>query len=253
MTTTQDRPEKVILLNGKDCIAGCGSGLTGRQTKFCSKSCSDRYKFAAKWPACTRCSRPNKRGGRTKICNSCFLESPQKSKRLLEAPLEKFCSMCRELKPASEYYRNNGRPDWLSVYCKGCWGESEKARYDKSPDRGRAYRIKTRYGLTLEEYQQLWDAQDGKCAMCGKEESGKTRFHIDHSHEDGLVRALLCYKCNKTLVGSLTLESARAIVAYLENPPAVAVLGYRVVPENQINPTRKKRRRKNRLPRGKKR
>lgn len=62
------------------------------------------------------------------------------------------------------------------------------------------------YGITLEDYQKLYDEQNGKCAICKKEEESivrigvnhdKRSLAVDHSHKNGKVRALLCASCNR--------------------------------------------------------
>ena len=63
-------------------------------------------------------------------------------------------------------------------------------------------------------YAELLQQQDGKCAICGSSESGRTRngrtvsFHSDHDHATGRVRALLCHPCNAGL-GFFKDDSAR--------------------------------------------
>lgn len=66
------------------------------------------------------------------------------------------------------------------------------------------YEMKRKYGLSAEEHKELHDAQDGKCAICGKEEwikiNGQTvSLAIDHCHSSGEVRGLLCNSCNRGL------------------------------------------------------
>jgi hypothetical protein len=58
-------------------------------------------------------------------------------------------------------------------------------------------------GVTDEHYHALLDAQDGGCAICGA--TPKTRrLHVDHDHKTGLVRGLLCQRCNRALPGWMT-------------------------------------------------
>ena len=70
------------------------------------------------------------------------------------------------------------------------------------PERKAADRVghlKRKFGLTPEQYEEMVAAQHGGCAICGRvPEAGKT-FHVDHDHESGAVRGLLCQPCNHAL------------------------------------------------------
>lgn len=75
-----------------------------------------------------------------------------------------------------------------------------------------------RYGLTIEDYDRLWTAQAGCCALCGKD--GRRALHVDHDHDTGAIRGLLCDLCNMGLgVLGDDLPSLRQAVAYLERLP----------------------------------
>jgi hypothetical protein len=63
----------------------------------------------------------------------------------------------------------------------------------------RRHHLKSRYGLTQEQYIVLEAAQGGKCAMCRGDQKEGHRFHIDHDHATGAVRGLLCTRCNMAL------------------------------------------------------
>lgn len=57
--------------------------------------------------------------------------------------------------------------------------------------------IKRSYGLEWEEYVSLMDKQEGKCLLCSSSGSGKNnRLVVDHDHDTGEVRGLLCWSCN---------------------------------------------------------
>ncbi len=67
------------------------------------------------------------------------------------------------------------------------------------------------------ERQKLSDAQGGCCAMCKRAENTfKRRLNVDHNHKTGQVRGLLCYRCNKFIVGRHTYESAFKLLEYLK-------------------------------------
>lgn len=60
----------------------------------------------------------------------------------------------------------------------------------------RAENLWCRYRLTLEEYDALLVAQDGRCAICREPKAEGEHLHVDHCHETGNVRGLLCNSCN---------------------------------------------------------
>lgn len=80
--------------------------------------------------------------------------------------------------------------------------ESEKVRYERDKDKNKPRQknstLKYKYGLTLEEYQNLFEKQNGVCAICKCTEEGRM-LAVDHSHYTGKVRGLLCGLCNRAL------------------------------------------------------
>lgn len=68
---------------------------------------------------------------------------------------------------------------------------------DSVLDRQSAYQIRKKYGIKVDEYETLLKAQNGKCAICGRHytELGKL-LSVDHDHESGKNRSLLCNGCN---------------------------------------------------------
>lgn len=80
---------------------------------------------------------------------------------------------------------------------------------------GRKHHLRTKYGITPQQYDLMLSQQKGGCAACGGP-PGKRALHVDHCHETGLVRGLLCVGCN-TALGALK-ESAlrmRALETYI--------------------------------------
>ncbi|MCZ0973143.1 endonuclease VII domain-containing protein [Streptomyces albulus] len=84
------------------------------------------------------------------------------------------------------------------------------------------------YGLGPGEYDQLFESQEGKCAICRG--TRRARLDVDHDHKTGLVRGLCCARCNRQLLARGLRDNpdvARRAAEYLENPPAVRVVGQR--------------------------
>lgn len=102
----------------------------------------------------------------------------------------------------------------LSSWCRDCKNEQR---------RGIKYR--NLYDLTVKEYDDLLESQDGVCAICGNIETAlhsytKTplRLAVDHNSKTGKIRGLLCRKCNTFLVGNIEndLELTKQAIKYLE-------------------------------------
>lgn len=76
--------------------------------------------------------------------------------------------------------------------------EWDRRNPEKRAIAGRRYRLKKKYGVSLEDYELMLASQGGVCAICA-EAPGKGVLHVDHCHTTGRVRGLLCHKCNKAL------------------------------------------------------
>jgi hypothetical protein len=72
-----------------------------------------------------------------------------------------------------------------------------KNRALNSPESRRSLHLKQRYGLTVEDWDSIFLEQKGSCKICGTHQSELDRpLYVDHDHETGEVRGLLCQKCN---------------------------------------------------------
>jgi len=91
----------------------------------------------------------------------------------------------------------------------------------KKPKKVRLYGMRKYWPALTEEAARaertkLSVAQHDRCGVCGRHETEfKSKLAVDHNHKTGQVRGLLCYRCNKFIVGRHTLESALRLVAYL--------------------------------------
>lgn len=106
------------------------------------------------------------------------------------------------------------------------WADPEKAREKsrmrnvKNPNATRRVRkrskIKAAYGLTLEDYERLISAQTA-CDICG---ATGGRKNLDHDHKTGVLRGVLCTRCNLSLGASKdSIGLLEKMIAYLKNPP----------------------------------
>lgn len=75
-----------------------------------------------------------------------------------------------------------------------------KANPEKVASYSRKYLLKKRFSteMTPEKFNEMYEKQGGVCAICGSKEKGK-HFSIDHNHDTGEVRGLLCNSCNMAI------------------------------------------------------
>jgi hypothetical protein len=94
------------------------------------------------------------------------------------------------LKRNKEYYLNN----------KNQITETNKRWTQKNKNKIRDTKLRNKFGITLEEKNQLFDAQGKCCAICKATKNNKKRdWDVDHCHKTGVVRGLLCSNCNRAL------------------------------------------------------
>jgi hypothetical protein len=116
------------------------------------------------------------------------------------------CSSCNETKPAEAFTRRRThRPGKLVSECTPCKVNRNQRYRIKNRERvleiERKSKFKQQYGISLEDYARMLGAQNGGCAICAATEpsSRTTYFAVDHCHATGVVRGLLCTKCNRGL------------------------------------------------------
>ncbi len=112
---------------------------------------------------------------------------------------EKTCSSCKKTKHVTEFHHNKRSHDGLQSNCKDC--NCTKTR-QRDPEYWRAQNWKRKFGITPEQYNSLLAEQNHRCAICEKHESEfKTKLAVDHDHDTGRIRGLLCNYCNRRVVG----------------------------------------------------
>lgn len=124
----------------------------------------------------------------------------------------KTCTVCNKNKPLQEFYKYQSSVDGYAYRCKVCDNKAVRKYRKKHVARfatnARNSYLKHRYNLTSVDYEQMLRKQNFRCKICKKHVSenkgpggfgGLQSFAIDHDHETGKVRGLLCNTCNRGL------------------------------------------------------
>jgi hypothetical protein len=135
----------------------------------------------------------------------------------------KTCSQCHETKPIEDFPRQKQNRDGRFSWCKKCKNARQKAHYEANIIEMREKALwrqkEWRYGINREQFEALVAAQEGRCAICNEENgdrAGTQSLVVDHDHENGMIRGLLCHRCNMAL-GLLEDDPGRILraAAYL--------------------------------------
>ncbi len=165
---------------------------------------------------------PRNAGGYAPRCKTCYMA--QQAAYRMRPPKDpapegmKRCWACKETKPEAEFSAHKGFHDGLNRTCRAC-NRANAAAYHKAnreriqdrhlknyhadPLRYADYGLKKNYGIELGTYDTMLAAQEGKCAICGTDDPGSRtrrrtrRFAVDHCHDTGAIRGLLCSNCNR--------------------------------------------------------
>jgi hypothetical protein len=120
----------------------------------------------------------------------------------------KQCSRCRKIKPASAFYVRKAGP-YQGAFVMPC--------IECCPDYARERGLLRMYGITVDRFEEILALQDGLCAICRTPAFGAKLPHVDHDHESGSVRGILCSNCNTGLgLFKDDPELLRAAAKYLE-------------------------------------
>ncbi len=97
--------------------------------------------------------------------------------------------------------------------------DKNKKKYRESEHgkrKAREFNLRKKYSMTLEDYDNMFEEQNGVCAICGEPEVHR-RLSVDHDHKTGEIRSLLCARCN-CCIGVIEKKnlSLKDIQKYLE-------------------------------------
>lgn len=171
--------------------------------------------------ACTKChlvkpvesfsKNSHNKNGLMSTCKSCNQAAwakkpgrPHTPRKPYVTPTEKFCNGCKRTLPAGEFLTRTDRGipsdgKTLVSRCQSCLSKAHKEWREKNEGASRLRNLKSKYGMSGEDYFRILESQEGGCGICGSPVSGwKTSpfLHVDHDHNDGLIRGLLCHPCN---------------------------------------------------------
>lgn len=186
---------------------------------------------------CTRCGGSKEGGIRgARLCNTCRQDMepiwqqrererssikgrnqrraagiPQRAKKFNEDG-QIWCARCAEYLPANRFrvFKTGKKAGQPATYCRRC---SKAYAHEQ--------RLKNVFGITAEQYDELLRIQDGRCAIC-RDRPLKFQLAVDHNHQTGKIRGLLCKRCNHELLGAARdeVEILERAICYLESPPA---------------------------------
>jgi hypothetical protein len=143
----------------------------------------------------------------------------------------KTCNKCGVAQPMENFYSSPGMRDGRRGDCKNCNLKAKHDRYSADPAaakarvkrwqqanadrvnasqrrrrstpeaklRERAGHLMRKYGMTIEQYDAMLEAQGGGCFICGRPPREDISLHVDHDHLTGKVRGILCFCCNNAL------------------------------------------------------
>lgn len=125
----------------------------------------------------------------------------------------KRCADCGLEKNLEEFVKNRSKKSGRGSYCKPCWNVRIKRHKQERYGGHRNFLLQKRYGITEADLERMLADQEGLCAICRV----KPAKHVDHCHETGIVRGLLCFGCNRGL-GKASDDPAllRRGLSYLE-------------------------------------
>lgn len=148
---------------------------------YCTETCRKKSKGARQYNSKNGSPEP-------RVCEACggiFLARPSNKKR-------KYCgdAECKKKRESERYLR---------------WKKDH-------PERARSNNLRYQYGITIDDFEKMLEAQRGCCAICGEPPAQGKKLVVDHCHQEGHVRALLCNACN-TGIGLFEERPERLIAA----------------------------------------
>lgn len=135
--------------------------------------------------------------------------------KLVELENGRECTICQVWRPFTEFHKHTRGFMGRHSQCRECHNRLKRERRlvrPQPPGQKRAQSLKSRYGLTPDAYDELFASQDGKCAIC---QDVPARPCVDHDHDTGQTRGILCHYCNIRLPAIENANYRLPALAYL--------------------------------------
>lgn len=184
---------------------------------------------------CLACGRSEKRRGNARFCEECWLRQQPAHVQATEAR-HRLAMIPEPLRVRSASTSPPGR-----LWCRDCqsfileqdFSSKSKLRCKACQSiKTRGNRLENQYSITQNEYDILYEAQGGRCYLCGRR-SLRVPLAVDHDHKTGEVRGLLCpdpnFGCNLKILPRFDasddpVQMALRLLQYLRDPPARRIL-----------------------------
>jgi hypothetical protein len=116
----------------------------------------------------------------------------------------KECNLCKKTKPVAEFGLAKGGALGVRGMCKPCYNMSNKD-----------WNRKRLYGIDSDNYTSLLKSQNKACGICKCTPNSREDLCVDHCHDTGVIRGLLCKKCNRG-IGKLgdNLQAIQKVIRY---------------------------------------
>lgn len=141
----------------------------------------------------------------------------------------KKCSLCNETKDISCFgivrkpLKNGIKKEYTNPYCKPCRVKYNSENFKKfgkqrCKTQQKDYKLRSKYNITLDDFNKQLELQNNKCAICESEFKKEFHIHVDHCHTTNIIRGLLCTYCN-TALGSFqdNIKILNNAIIYLRN------------------------------------
>lgn len=110
-----------------------------------------------------------------------------------------FGDKCKECKVVLTAINGVMKGVYLQTRCRDCYTIRRDAVPSRTTEARAAQYINWKIGISIEEYKKKSELQFNGCAICKKPCDVRSRLAVDHNHKTGVIRDLLCHRCNVVL------------------------------------------------------